>query len=226
MDEDKLTGQQKPISFGDAEQSDASPQQEQQDAPLTTAQVQAMIEEAMQKTLEQSRRMAQSLTDKADTRLQKLVQSRIAQLEEAWKMQAELGMPVPDDEQKEAARQKVAQSVMEAAGDGGAQDDAALPQDDGKGTNDNETAAIVNRRAQAIYEKYGIDLNEDDPEAELIDQSSPGAFLVSLEEALVRKKKRVSGARAANLGGNGKPAAQVQPGSGFDLLQQYYRKGG
>jgi len=53
--------------------------------------------------------------------------------------------------------------------------------------------------AEEIYKKAGVSILPDDPEVSMVDQSSPVAFLTTLQQAVEKKKQRVQTAPEARI---------------------------
>lgn len=165
----------------------AAPGQEQsaQDVPggepkyITQQEAEAMVADAL--------RRAQSLTDKAENRIQRRVQEEIGKLEVSAKALKAAGHPIPTDA-LERAKQKVVMDVV--AEDQGP---AAEAEDD-----DNPLAQMLNQEVEKLVKAAGVDLDENDEEAKMLDNSSPFAFVKSFELALTAKAARLNGGAPAH----------------------------
>lgn len=156
---------------------------------ITMEQAQALITQAREETI----RQAQSLTDKAESRIQKTVAERFKSVEDAYKI-LNNGQDMPA-EQKEAARQKVIAQVLseqpsnqQPGGQGG------QPGANGQQMDPDMQAELeyTDRFTTDLYEEYGLSLEEEDPEVKNLNFSSPGAFRKSLRPALEAKKVRLA----------------------------------
>ena len=140
-------------------------------------------------------RKAQGYADKSSSRLEQRVkelQGLLGPLTNEQRAQLEKTLTQPDGSQQAA----------------GATPDAAGPAGGGQ----QATAEQVNAEAERIYREAGVALEENDPEAKLVDQSSPDRFLATLREATATKAKRVNGspARMPFLGAGGKAGGTLQ----------------
>ena len=175
-----------PVNQGGEAQANASGQQVQGNAAvgqseaefIRASDAQRMIEEAVERALRQS----QSMTDKASARLTQQfneLKGTIEQLKAS-------GSQVPA-ETLEAMR-ALSHSLGEpAASNGGNGGQAA-----GAG-GEEEGGADIDAQAAKIYQESGVIVYRNDPEAGMIDHSSPERFLETLTAAAKAKAVREHG---------------------------------
>jgi hypothetical protein len=179
-----------------------------------------MVDEALAK----AERKAQSLVDTGANRLSKKVQQQIATLEQSWKLQEAAGIPVPTPEQQQAARRQVVESAL-------------LTEDEPSATGQVQTQVAedveaVNRKIQALYQSYGMEIYPTDPEAAPLlkaETLSGDEFATLLEQQLQAKAARTGqpipvqsqvnqSARVPTSAGSAGRVPQV------DLQQQYQQE--
>lgn len=127
-------------------------------------------------------RQAQSLTDKSAHRLN----TQISEVKNTLSSLQSSGLPVPADTL--AAMREITNSLD--VGGEAVQDEQKQEPDDIGPTEEEEAA--VNRAAREIFQKLGVVVNLDDPEAKMIDYSTPEAFLESLPTAAAAKASRIN----------------------------------
>lgn len=162
---------------------------------ITQQEAQRLIEQAV----EQATRRAQSLTDKAESRISRTIQERLQSLDEMFDGLRRSGERIPEDVVEHAKRDITTRTILEEAE---AERIAASEQD---------TTAYVNRRAQAIFNEVGVVVDQSDPEAEMVDQSSPEKFLITLAQAAEAKAQRM-GAQPQPQAQSGGDRYEQQPG--------------
>jgi hypothetical protein len=187
--------------------------------------------------VDRATRNAQSLTDKAESRIQKQVTERLKSVQEAYKLINGHEMPV---EQRETVRQRVIAEVLSEDGssDKGTSQPVAKPGEDELDPQTKADVEYVNRRTEELYEDYGFTLEESDPEASKLSfDAGPKEFLKTLKTAMDEKKTRLGSGqsgkpnvgqagRIPSLGAGGQPTSIYEGRRGFDLLQEYYSKQG
>lgn len=114
-------------------------------------------------------RRAQGLNDKTASR----INSQMAEMLKSYKA---LTGQEPDANIQARARTQAEQMVRSQP----------------EGNNGGQAVEDVNRKAAELYRTSGITLEEDDPEARTVDQSSPEKFLSSLQAAIDAKRTRTS----------------------------------
>lgn len=211
---------------GESVTKDAGEQTEQP-SYLTRKEAETLMREIADQAADGAYRRAQSLIDKTDNRLTKQVQDRFEQLKTARAQMAAAGQPVSDeafDDLLEAERLKILSSV----GDQGIPPAAGIEQ---------REVDAINREAQRIMEELGVEVEEEDPEAEYINfQSTPEVFLETLKVAAKMKAKRLTDsgekvepvapeARIPSLGASGKQSNPIADITDPDTLIQMGLKG-
>ena len=167
---------------------------------LTRQEAQSLKEDILRQT--------QSLTDKAASRIDKAISEKLQSVNETIKLQREAGVEITP-QQEIAIRQRVYDDVLSKP-DQSVNPQAVAQQ---KPVNEREiaaqaAAAVIDRMAQKIFDSTGVEVNKDDPEAEMIDQSSPEEFLDSLRKAAEKKAARVNTPSAAKIASMGRPQGQ------------------
>lgn len=181
-----------------AETSQEVPEQEQeQQQPqyLTLKEAQRLLEEQKDEVLRQT----QSLTDKASSRLDKKLRDELKKINDVISLQKEAGIPITP-EQENAMRQKVYDKALQQFGEEEEPTTTAQEQPvDPRQMAEMAAAAVVSGMANDIYKEAGVTVKDNDPEAEMVDHSSPTAFLNSLRAAVEKKKQRVQTAPEARI---------------------------
>lgn len=155
-------------------------------------------------------RKAQGLTDKTASRLEKQVQDRLAEIEKF------VG-PLTEEQKAKMANSLTQQEAAPATNPQAATPVAVMDQ------------AEIDRRTSEIYQKHGLELEDTDPEARLVDGvKSPEAWLAALETATAQKAARLktpAQARVAAFGG-GAAANPVMTTNDPDQLWKLARERG
>lgn len=166
---------------------------------------------------EKAFRRAQGLVEKTNSGVLKKVQENMAALEKSFKLQADAGFPVAPEQAERLKAQVLQQAFTEPepapppapaqAADAGPQRAPGAP----------EAADLdpVNAEALSMMRLAGVTIEDSDPEAKLIDQASPYAFLKSVDKAIEAKRTRLGTAQQStpaapavlptNLGGGALP---------------------
>lgn len=189
----------------DVSQEAAGAEQEQstEQQYLTRQEAQRLFQEQKDEFL----RTAQSLTDKASSRLDKKFRDEIKLVNGAIELQKKAGIPITP-EQERAMRQMAYDSAIDQVAK--EEDDPAVTVQKPKLPEDPQQvmqmagAAVVDGMLQDIYKTAGVTLMDNDPEADLIDKSNPMAFLKSVEAAVEKKKQRVQTAPETRITSLGK----------------------
>ena len=149
-------------------------------------------------------RQTQSLTDKATSRIDKQIQERLQSINNAIKIQREAGVKITP-QQELAIRQRVYDDVLSNP-ESSTNPSEPVAQQQPLGEREimaRAAAAVINRLTQKIFDDTGVEVNVDDPEAEMIDQTTPESFIESVRKAAEKKAQRVSTppqAKIASLG--------------------------
>lgn len=189
-------------------------------------------------------RQTQSLTDKAASRIDKRVKDGLENLNKVIALQKKAGIELTD-EQIRAARMQIYDEAIDS------EDDSHLPglppraaqsgQIDGANQAQAAVVAFVNKQADKMMKKAGVELDSSDPEASmLVQDKGPDEYLDSLEAALHKKAQRVKTPPEARIPTLGSGAAtnleaqykaeleKVRQGDvdGLFKLKQKYKKAG
>lgn len=175
------------VPAGGTAETPAQPPSQPAENAGAEAEPKFVTESALEEKLELLSREIQSTRDKALYTENKKLKARFDAIEKdvaAWREQG-----------IEITAQQVKDRKMAAMQDTLVSSDAQSP-----GTNDDLTSSpapdIVsqtNARAEAISKELGVRVDADDPEAKLLEQSSPAAFLASYRLACWQKSQRVGG---------------------------------
>ena len=158
---------------------------------LTRAEAQRLRQEITDEVLRQT----QSLTDKAASRIDKKLQDELKKIGDVIKLQRQAGIEITP-EQERAMRQTAYDTVFSQLSDSepdhpkGQNTPSAPVGEDEKAMR--AVAAAMNDLTDDIYKEVGVVVEQNDPEVELIDQSSPAAFLKSLRKAAEKKAQRIA----------------------------------
>lgn len=181
------------------------------DKPVYVTQAElSRIQEELRHAQNKLERDMRRMYDKKDTRLKEEVDAKLKDLEARY---AAIGQTMPDGVRQKA----IDETVLSYAGEDTGEPQAAEPSD--------PLVAYVNRKARAIQDKAGVQMEQGDPEYRSIrfDSPDPDEFIDSWTAAVTAKAARLSlqqnvspAARAPMVGG-GAPA-------GGDLLTEYNRR--
>lgn len=220
-----MSEEQKTVGFtGDGDHQTASPsapqdaeivEPEQGTEPkyLTRKEAQRLRQEITDEVLRQT----QSLTDKAASRIDKKLQDELKKIGDVIKLQRQAGIDITP-EQERAMRQTAYDTVFSQLSESEpdhppAQKTPSVP----PGEDDRAiraVAAAMNELTDDIYKEVGVMVEQNDPEVELIDQSSPSAFLKSLRKAAEKKAQRIATPAEARI-------TSLAKGSQTSLENQY-----
>lgn len=133
-------------------------------------------------------RKAQSLADKSESRVTKLVQERLKQVEDSYRLLNGGEMPA---ETREQVRQKVISEVLTNPGEtSGAP--AARPAAPGDSQVPDDEARYTDRWILDLYRETGVSIEDGDvEELKLIDFSSPAAVRQTIRTAIDAKRARL-----------------------------------
>ncbi len=168
----------------------------------------------LEQALEKLERKIQSMSDKKGDRLRKEVEKRLAELQERY---AAVGMQMPDE-----VKQRVVNDLLLSERED-IEDEGATPAFD-------PLVEAVNRRALEIDKKYGVYLEEGDPEIAMINTrtTDPIEYLESREAAVKKKAERLGKAKSQTPQGTPLVSARAPViGQGEptgDLMAQYLRE--
>lgn len=168
--------------------------------------------DVLKHSLEELERKIQSMSDKKGDRLRKEVEKRISEIEERYKA---VGMQMPD-----AVKQRIVDEYLLNSREDADEEVAQPPRD--------PIVEAVNRRALEIDKKYGIVLEQGDPEFSKINFRTldPIEYLESREAAAKAKAERL--AKSKSQAASGLPAARApvigQGEATGDLMAQYLRE--
>lgn len=203
---------------------------------LTRKEADALV----QKAVDEAVKRAQSLTDKAESRIKKEFQQRKANLDSTLKQLKEAGVEITP-EVRQRAEAMLLQDTL-------AQPEPApepLPQRQPSKVAEPELDP-VSAQAMRMMQRAGVIIEDNDPEAGEIDQTDPDAFLLSVAKAIVKKQQRTASQppetpkAPTSAGGMGGVTAQATPedyikemmaarGQGRDkinAIREAYRKKG
>lgn len=179
---------------------------------LSADDIRQIVKETMSETLTSFRREEQSARDKLENRIKNEVQKTLNRMQKA-------GQEITD-----AVRQTVEQDVRSeldqvhvseaTPAQGQAQEPTSKP------APIDSVIAFVNAEVVEMEKEFGLELKEDDPEAEMVNVSDPPRkFLSAYEKALQAKKARIDasetgtpGAALPLMGGGstpGNPIAEI-----------------
>jgi hypothetical protein len=165
-------------------------------------------------------RKTQSLTDKAQSRIERRVNDRFAEIDRVAKMTG-MTADVVERARQQAVMEEIAK-VEDPASDSGGR--AAQPEQQETRTDTlTPDQEYVNRQLTRKFQKYGFPLAEDDPEVAELDLDKiqdPDEFLQAVEEGLQKKKQRLGTSPAARIPsmGTGTPATAE------GLIDQYKKE--
>lgn len=178
---------------------------------LTRKEAEALMREIANQAADGAYRKAQSLVDKTDNRLKQQVEERFSKLKTARAQMEAAGQPVSDEAFDRLLEQERL-NILSSVGN----------QDNPPGANiEQREAEAINREAQKIMQEIGVEVEEDDPEAEYVNlQSTPEVFLETLRIAAKAKAKRLTDsgqtvepaapeARIPSLGSSGKQSNPI-----------------
>jgi hypothetical protein len=201
------------------------------------------VERLIAQTKEDIARQTQSLTDKAASRIDKRVKDGLENLNKVIALQKKAGIELTP-EQERAARMQVYDEAIGSEDDSlpGLPPRAAQPGPvDGANQAQAAVVAFVNKQADKMMKKAGVELDASDPEASmLVQDKGPDEYLDSLEAALQKKAQRVKTPPEARIPTLGSGAAtnleaqykaeleKVRQGDvdGLFKLKQKYKKAG
>lgn len=179
-----------------------------------------ITEDALNERLAQIERKVQSSRDSALSTFDKRIKGKIQAVEsdiEAWRKQ---GVKITPEQEQQRRLNALQEAMMENPD---ATNPSSQPTGGTGGDNREEIVNKVNAQAYQIAQQAGVELEQDDPELMLIDQSSPQSYLASYRNALYQKKLRAGAnakppeARIPSMG----QATKAPAGLAEQFLQEY-----
>lgn len=200
-----FTGQEQgQESLQEVSQETTAVESEQSTEPeyLTRKEAQRLFEDQKNELLKQT----QSLTDKASSRLDKKLRDEIQKVNDVMDLQKKAGISItPEQEQnmRRMAYDNALGSMTEDTDD--LQKGVAKPKEVSDPEQVAKVAAVVmDGLVNDIYREIGVTVLDGDPEVDLVDQSTPSAFLKSIRAAAEKKKQRTETAPEARITSLGK----------------------
>lgn len=192
-----MSEEQKAVSFDEGDVSQSTPQDvegveqaadETASEYLTRQEAERLVESVKEDVLRQT----QSLTDKTASRIDKKLQDELKKINDVISLQRKAGIEITAEQERnmrQAAYDNVFSQLSESETDHptGAQHQPKGEQDPSL----QATIKLMNRLSDDIYKDVGVTLIEGDPETELVDMSSPEAYLKSLRKAAEKKAQRL-----------------------------------
>ena len=140
----------------------------------------ADFERELKRVREDASRIAQSFADKTDSRLTK----RMQELNDRRKELESQGQPVSDEAFNRLVEEERLREI--ALGD-------VLPAQGGRYELTEDDVKEVNQKVAKIWEEAGVEIEENDPEAEHLNYDTPETFLATAKIAAQIKAERVNG---------------------------------
>ena len=165
-------------------------------------------------------RQTQSLTDKAASRMDKRLQEELSKVDDVLKIQRESGIEITAQQEKEMRRSVYDKVLKEEANQEMPGQQTNLTPSQNMSAVSPEAAAqaaLLSSLADDIFKEVGITVDTEDPEASLVDQSNPTAFLKTIRAAAEKKKQRVNTPAEARV-------ASLTKGQPSDLEAEYLAK--
>lgn len=192
-----------------------------------------VLEIAREVAQDVSTRVTQSHVSKSENK----TKVRLQALEDTLKMITDAGGEVTPEQRQRLQQQIIVDSLTEEEEPGAPPDKPDLSQGQGQ---EGEQIHPINSVAAMIMDERGIDILQDDPEADLLDMSSPTKFILSLDKAITAKEQRLQNpsegteeqtgsphARIAGAGAGGSTKSLLPDGTpAIDRLDSFYRKQG
>lgn len=180
------------------------------------AQPEFLTREEAERLKEDILRQTQSLTDKAASRMDKRLAEELKKIDDVVKIQRESGITITPQQESDLRRTAYDKVLKETTQEPQGQLNTVTPNPSIQ-TLPPEVVAqaqLANEIAQDIFEELGVTVEDKDPEASMVDMSSPKAFVNSIRVAAEKKKQRVSTPVEARI------ASQLT-GQTTDLETQY-----
>ena len=163
--------------------------------------VQEIVKKSMTETMSEFYKQQKSQMDKQESRIRKEVQSQIDSLKK-------IGIDVTPEMETSIENVKRQEIVTESQSDD-LQNNAGQQSSPDTSNNDPRIQAAA-REVETLEKQYGIELDQSDPEASMIDHTSLARFARTYEKALEAKKERLE--TAGQMPKN--PLAQIPTGGG------------
>lgn len=163
---------------------------------LTLEEARRMAEEAEEKAF----RRAQGLIEKTNAGVVKKVQSDLKNLEQSIALQKKAGIEITAD-QEEKLKQQVFQRAFTEVEESPAPAQTAPAQAAPVQQPDNIDP--ITAEAVKMMQDAGVWIDDDDPETDVIDQSSIYAYLESVKKAIETKRQRIGTPAPARVAGGG-----------------------
>jgi len=164
-------------------------------------------------------RQAQSLTDKAASKTDKKLREELKKLDDVLKIQRENGIDIPPQKERELRRDIYDNVMKETTQELPGQLNTVIPNQGIENLPPEAVAraAVLDELTQDVFKEVGVVLEPNDPEASMVDQTSPAAFLKSVRAAVEKKKQRVNTPVEARI-------ASINKGQPTDLENEYLTK--
>jgi len=177
-----------PVTFveqpeGQPEVQSAIQEVDSQPQPLTEVRVQEIVKKSMTESMSEFYRLQKQQMDKQEARIKKDVQSQIEGLKK-------IGVDVTDEMATNIEKLKRQEIVTEFQNDGLSQEAGQQPTPDQSSTDPVVQAAM--KEVESLEKTFGFELNDDDPEAKMVDHSRSYRFVSTYEKAMEAKKERLA----------------------------------
>jgi hypothetical protein len=167
----------------------------QPEKPLSAAEIRQIIQEETLKAMDIAKRQSMSAQAKSEARIKQMVNDQLATLKAA-------GVQVGTQE-----AQAIESTIRSQASQ--AETPPDVPGEQAGEETDSEDPRAINMAAEAMMRATGVFVNDDDPEAKLLDMSNGQAFLASLNKAIAAKQTRTTTSPEARMPAGGGKGAQV-----------------
>lgn len=174
------------------DQSESTPQF------VTMEQAQAMVNDA----LKAAESKTQSLVAKSGNRIQASVQEKLANLETALKLQADMGIEITPQQKKQLQNQAVMDALSQVEQEPPPEEGTQQPPPSQGQQQAPPQADAITQAAWAMMQERGIDILENDPEFSELDMTSPYKFLLSVDKAINDKEQRLAQGTSQDEGAN------------------------
>ena len=211
-----MSDQTRPVGFVQGGSPGASqaatPAEPNQDRTITLSEAQRLIQDAVNQSLRQS----QSLTDKSEARIRKDIQDKLNQIDQARKTFEAAGVTITPEINERIRRQVIDDGLLGETSQAGA---GTQPAAEPSQANANDP---ISQTALTMMQEAGVTVLDTDPEASMLDQSSPRAFLRSLDKAIEAKRERMGSNPGNSLQqGQRMPTNLGAAGAKTGLMEQY-----
>lgn len=155
---------------------------------ITLEEAQKLANQAALDAEERAFRRAQGLVSKADNRITEKVKQDLAALQSMITLQKSAGIEVTPMQEAQLRNQIIANAYSQGELPPTNTEQATKP----KPVEQEVAADPITAEAWRLMQAAGIIINDGDPEAEKLDQSSGYAFLRSIEAAIESKRQRIA----------------------------------